>query len=387
MVKQLVLISLLIIGLCADVCGQDFIPGPSITCFPSQEKHSKPHGRIQRSQPVSQTKLRSVFYIDHEHLSSEAAVAALHAFGLWAVQLNTSIPIHVKIGWATFPNQALASAKVTRLYRNLENSEFHGAWHVVSLAEKLEGRDLNDRDEPDMIIEINEAINWYFGVDALPPPDQMDFVTVILHEIAHGLGFLSSAKVSDSVGYFDEQGYHLLFDEFIYNNDNTLLHTLPLYSAKLYNEFTSANLYFQNQTKNSRIKLNAPPEFEPLSSISHFDESTYRIGNENSLMTPSFEKGEAIHLLGPGLQAMLDWVGWTEKTISLNIFPNPSDGPVNFEAEGMEFKRLIILDSHGKKIKEVESCCNAQINITSSGLYIAIAETNQGSVTKKFIIR
>lgn len=385
--KQLLLTCLQIISICAVACAQEFLPGPSIHCFESERKHPKTDGQIHQRQFQGQTEIGSVFNIDYEHLPLQARAPALHALNIWAGQLNTTVPINVEIGWRSFTNNALASAKATRLYKNLRNAEFPESWHVVALAEKLEGRHLNDRKDPDIMIEINEATNWYFGIDAHPPPDKMDLVTIILHEIAHGLGFLSSAQVSDTVGCFEEHGHRLLFDEFIYNGDNTLLHTLPSCSSTLYREFTSDQVFFHDPSDNLSIKLHAPAVFQPISSISHLDEWTYFIGSENSLMTPSFKTGEAIHSPGPSLRAILDRMGWSNDAGSLKVFVNPVDGTVTFQASpGMVVKKLIVFDSHGRQIKEVPLCCDTQIAFPSSGLFIVVAETNDGRLIKKFII-
>lgn len=34
------------------------------------------------------------------------------------------------------------------------------------------------------------AISWYYGLDGAPPAQTIDFVTIVMHELAHGLGVL-----------------------------------------------------------------------------------------------------------------------------------------------------------------------------------------------------
>ncbi|MCK7534680.1 MAG: hypothetical protein MZV63_28610 [Marinilabiliales bacterium] len=36
---------------------------------------------------------------------------------------------------------------------------------------------------------FNKEVKWYFGTDGNTPELLYDFVTVVLHEIGHGLGF------------------------------------------------------------------------------------------------------------------------------------------------------------------------------------------------------
>ena len=71
-----------------------------------------------------------------------------------------------------------------------------GVWVTRALADKRVGSDL-DVGEPDIITSFNSnaAVGWYFGTDGNTPPSQQDFVSVVLHEIGHGLGFTSSATL------------------------------------------------------------------------------------------------------------------------------------------------------------------------------------------------
>ena len=42
--------------------------------------------------------------------------------------------------------------------------------------------------------------DWYLGTDGNTPADAIDFTTAVLHELAHGLGFAGSMRVSNGVG-------------------------------------------------------------------------------------------------------------------------------------------------------------------------------------------
>ena len=71
-------------------------------------------------------------------------------------------------------------------------------WFPEALADKRAGRDLA-AGEPDIITRFNshEDANWYFGTDGNTPSGKTDFVSTVLHEIAHGLGFTSFARVEE----------------------------------------------------------------------------------------------------------------------------------------------------------------------------------------------
>ena len=66
---------------------------------------------------------------------------------------------------------------------------------------------------------MSNSEDWYFGLDGQPGEDQFDFVSVVLHEVGHGLGFHDSFRVDEST---EEVEYGLgddntpaLFDAFI----------------------------------------------------------------------------------------------------------------------------------------------------------------------------
>lgn len=371
------------------IYSQVFTDGPEIICFPSDQKFSLQQKHLLRTTSAKMTKTRkgSVFNVDTSDLPENAIPCVTYAINVWEDFIRTPIPINIKITWTDLPGNALAFSQPTKLYRNFNSAKFHENWYPVALAEKLVGRELNGEDEPDIFISVNNRVSWYFGIDAHPPDDKTDFVTILLHEIAHGLGFFSSAKVADNVGYFDEEGYMMLFDEFIGNDQNTLINTLPVYSTELHEEFTSNSLFFnRGVTTENKIRLYAPSIFEPISSISHLDESTYGYGEANSLMTPVINKGEAIHSLGLALPEILGTLGWDDNPVSLVIFPNPSTGELNFyTTAGLIIKTLKVIDSAGATVIEMNSV-RTSLTISRAGFFIVIADTNRGLFAKRLII-
>ena len=62
-------------------------------------------------------------------------------------------------------------------------------FYPVALAEKIAGKSLNTDLEGDLVLTINSSVNWYMGTDGQTPKTKYDLVTVVLHEVCHGLGF------------------------------------------------------------------------------------------------------------------------------------------------------------------------------------------------------
>jgi len=58
--------------------------------------------------------------------------------------------------------------------------------------------DNNFGEEHDININMNCGFDaWYFGTDANTPAGLIDFVTVVLHEIGHGIGFIGSMNAGN----------------------------------------------------------------------------------------------------------------------------------------------------------------------------------------------
>ena len=77
-------------------------------------------------------------------------------------------------------------------------------WYAAALANELSGGDVNGATSEIVAVMNSDvdnstvlgAIDWYYGTDGNPPETSPgsgkfdeDFVTVVLHEVGHGLGF------------------------------------------------------------------------------------------------------------------------------------------------------------------------------------------------------
>jgi len=188
----------------------------------------------------------------------------------------------------------------------------------VALAEKIAGQKLNSDENGDITLTINNTINWYFGTDGNTPTNRYDLVTVVLHELLHGLGFFDSMEVSGTIGSYNP--IPIIYDNFVENlAGDRLIDTLKFFnsSENLKDEMTGGQLYFNGPVLNSfaltRAQLYAPATYDPGSSIAHLNEATTAI--ENSLMTPFIALGEAIHNPGPLTFSILGDLGWINTRI------------------------------------------------------------------------
>ena len=272
---------------------------------------------------------------------NEAKGAFNYALDIWRHLIKSSIPIKIKAEWKSLDADVLGSTYATSYKKNFANAPFADVNYPVSLAEALSGTHLNGSEE-EISIEINSNASWYYGLDGNTPAEKHDLASVVIHEIAHGLGFSHSMDVENSIGSWgqkypndNEKGFPNSYDKFcIYGQYSTSIYRLintnqyPNPSWELANVLQSDNLYFDGpDTKqmysNNLPKLYSPNPFEEGSTLAHFDENSFPSGDPNSLMTPSLSKAESIHSPGVlGLSVLQD-LGWEVNRLITITSPKP----------------------------------------------------------------
>jgi hypothetical protein len=194
------------------------------------------------------------------------------------------------------------------------------AYYPVALAEKISGKQLNADEDGDLSLKINSTVNWYYGTDGKPGATAYDLITVVLHEICHGLGFFDSMGVEGTTGYYGLGPVPMIYDTFVADNEGYKLTDTLKYSNNsntLYQKYINGPLYFRGPVSGNSNKLYTPSTFDAGSSISHLDEVTYT--TNNALMTPYIDHGEAIHDPGPLVRKILGDIGW----INTRFIHNP----------------------------------------------------------------
>jgi hypothetical protein len=195
------------------------------------------------------------------------------------------------------------------------------ALYPVALAEKISGKAINKSSDGDIVLYVNNAVNWYLGTDGKTLSLKYDLVTVVLHELIHGLGFIDSMSASSTAGSYGVSGVPMVYDNFVENLAGNRLTDTTLFknpSAELRTALTSGQLYFNGPLiKNysgTRARLYAPATFDEGSSVSHLDENSTL--EANALMTPIIDMGEAIHDPGKFTMSILGDLGWINTRIS-----------------------------------------------------------------------
>jgi hypothetical protein len=226
------------------------------------------------------------------------------AAALWGARLVSPVTIQVGAEFNVLDcsdsSAVLGSAGPRSVIRDFAGAPEAATYYPMALANALSGSDL-DPANVDIEAEFNSnlgkpgclpTVQWYYGLDGQAPAGTIDFLMVVLHEYAHGLGFLSTVNLSTGARL---NGF----------NDSFMLHLEDHSTGKLYPEMTDAErlaagtdssdlhwigtnvvsasgLLATGRDLNGHVFMYAPNPVEPGSSVSHFDVSLA----PNELMEP-----------------------------------------------------------------------------------------------------
>ncbi len=160
------------------------------------------------------------------------------------------------------------------------------AFYPVTVAEKIAGKSLNEDYEADVELVLNSTAKWYLGTDGNTPVSKYDLVTVVIHELCHGLGFFDSMDAENSAGSYGIGTIPIIYDKFVENLTGKKLTDTTYFkqnSVSLYQELVSGQLYFdgpltRRYLSGNRARLYSPSEWDPGSSVSHLDETRTAAG-------------------------------------------------------------------------------------------------------------
>jgi hypothetical protein len=252
---------------------------------------------------------KSKFEVTYNNFPAWAESEMQAAVNVWAANFQSSVPIKVEATWGRSQVYGLlGSARPGNYFNNFVNSPDATLWYPSALANALAGRDL-DKNNPEMVIQVNSAAPWDMRNDGKPSSSEYDLQSVFIHEIGHGLGFLSTDSYDTFFGYgsIDQP---TPFDAYLQLEDGRRLSDLPSPSIELGKALTSTLVWSgaKGVAANGGIKpkIYAPSRYQSGSSVSHLDEATFASTGINSVMTPSLDAGEVFREPGPLLLAMMD---------------------------------------------------------------------------------
>jgi hypothetical protein len=153
-------------------------------------------------------------------LGEQRLFAFNYAASLWARQLDSGLVIRIQAAFNPLGSNVLGSAGTVQIFRDFTPTglypgpEFPATWYGGAIADKRAGRDLNQTSN-DINTQFNSDFNFYLGVDRNFGTGQYDLVTVLLHELGHGLGFQNF--VSRTTGA-NNGGFTDIYSRYIFDN-------------------------------------------------------------------------------------------------------------------------------------------------------------------------
>ena len=266
---------------------------------------------IPRTSSVEKALVKSSFKVDFTNTPTIYQAAINGAVDVWAQNFTSQVPVKIKVLWERQSNQGiLAAASPGKFHNNFKNIPDNDLWYASALADSLAGEDIEPT-IPEITIRINSTNGpmLYLGTDGNCPSNKYDLESMILHEMGHGLGFLSNADYDGLYGYGSIQ-QPTPFDAYAQLPDGHRLMDLDSPSLELGQALTQPLVWSGANAirANNGIKpqLYTPSTYEGGSSVSHLDENTFANSARDAVMTPNLKMGEVFHLPGPLLIAIFE---------------------------------------------------------------------------------
>ena len=253
--------------------------------------------------------VKSKFSVKYNNFPEWAKKEVQASIDVWSANFKSSVVVSVDASWGRSSSWGvLGSARPGSFFSAFSGAPDPSLWYSSALANALAGKDL-DKANPEIIIQVNSAAPWNTRGDGVPTSNEYDLQSVFLHEIGHGLGFLSNDAYDPffGLGSLDQP---TPFDAYLQTIDGRRLADLPTPSKELGVALTSSLVWSgANAVKANggiKPKMYTPARYESGSSTSHLDEATFSKAGVDSVMTPSLDPGEIFKEPGPLLLAMME---------------------------------------------------------------------------------
>jgi len=308
---------------------------------------------------------KSEWKVNYKNFPENARLAVQQAIDIWSRNFESKVVITVDAVWETNKNnKVLGAARAGYYFNSFLGAPDEDLWYPSVLANVLAEKDLNPN-QSEIILSINSTPNWYFGIDGRPTPNTYDLVSVVLHEVAHGLGFMSNAQYDRFMGTaFISQPTP--FDAYVQLPDGKTFNNFCSRSTDLgramINPLVWSGEFGISANNPVKPKLYTPAPFEEGSSIAHLDERTFDSRNPNTMMTPNMDQGEVFPGPGPIALAMIQDMLRKPPAIVASDIPAK---PLNVRAVIGDKYAIITLDS--PECRRIDRVQNYKITISPSG--------------------
>jgi hypothetical protein len=134
-------------------------------------------------------------------LGAQRMLAVQHAASIWGAVLKSPVSIRIRTSFTaltcTSTSAVLGSTGPLAIWRDFQGAPLPGTWYPSALANAILGSDV-DPSNDDITMSLNSGLGqasclagapFYLGFDG--GGSGVDLMSVVLHELSHGLGFLT----------------------------------------------------------------------------------------------------------------------------------------------------------------------------------------------------
>ncbi len=280
-------------------------------------------------------------------LGAQRLMAFQAAADKWGSTLTSAVVIRVNAVWTaltcTATSAVLGSAGPTEAWHDFSNAPVANHWYGKALANALSGSDL-DSSTADITANFNvnlgntgclNGVHFYLGLDG-NHGNNVDLVAILIHEFAHGLGFLTFTNGQNGTQF---NGLPSIWDDFLLDNTTNKTWTIMSNSERAASALNTGHLVWNGGNVSSAIPqvlqpqgssfagadpqgrglLYTPNRYQPGSSVSHWDTSM----TPNQLMEPVYSS-DLSHEVTPPRDLtfpLLKDIGWNG-TVAAPPAPN-----------------------------------------------------------------
>lgn len=141
-------------------------------------------------------------------------IVAQYAASLWGSVLKSDVPIFIQARFLPLATNVLGSAGSLSAFNNFPGAPLASTWYGGALADARAGEDL-DPGYYDIRSQFSTNFTFYYGLDGNTPAGLTNFLDVVMHEYAHGLGFASFASAASGTLF---NGLQDAYNVYAYNN-------------------------------------------------------------------------------------------------------------------------------------------------------------------------
>ena len=309
--------------------------------------------------------VKSEWNVKYVNFPANAQAAVQYGIDIWSRSIKSPVPINVEATWESNKNkEILGSARAGYYFNSFPGAPDADLWYPSALANILSGKDLDPK-QSEILLNINSTADWYLGTDGRPSAGKFDLASVVIHEVAHGLGFMSNAQYDRfaGVGYISQP---TPFDAYVQLPDGKTFTNFCSRSVELGRAMVNT-LYWSGSSaiaanSGNKPKLYSPSPYEDGSSIAHLDESTFDKRFADSVMTPNMDSGEVFSAPGPIALAMIEDMLRKPPAGIANGIPSK---PLNVNAVVGDKYALLSFDS--PECSRVDKIKNYKVTINPSG--------------------